>query len=85
MPQPLAQLLGSIPVKYIQYDKSENRVIASLVESAVARHANRTVQCPVFLAAEFNRAAIQPGFVKPFVKLYQQRMSLKPAHGGMCD
>ena len=46
--------------------------------SALQRHANRTVQCPMFLVEELGRCTIQPGFVKPFVKVYQQRMSVSP-------
>ena len=79
MPQPLVQLLQSIPVRFTKYDSTENRVLQSLVESAIARHANRTVQCPLFLAEELKRCTFQPQYVKAFVKLYQQRMSLKPA------
>ena len=45
---------------------------------AAQRHANRTIQCPVFLAEELNRCTFQTQYVKPFVKLYQQRMSLSP-------
>ena len=44
------------------------------VDNPVHRHANRTVQCPMFLAEEFGRCTFQPQFLKPFVKLYQQRM-----------
>ena len=79
MPQPLVQLLQSIPVRFTKYDTTENRVLQSLVESAVARHANRTVQCPIFLAEELKRCTFQPQYVKAFVKLYQQRMSTSPA------
>ena len=45
---------------------------------AAQRHANRTIQCPVFLAEELSRCTFQPHLVKSFVKLYQQRMSVKP-------
>ena len=45
------------------------------VDNPVHRHANRTVQCPMFLAGEFGRCTFQPQFLKPFVKLYQQRMA----------
>ena len=45
------------------------------VDNPVHRHANRTVQCPMFLAEEFGRCTFQPQFLKPFVKLYQQRMA----------
>ena len=50
----------------------------NLVDSAVQRRANRTVQCPIFLAEELGRCTFQAGLVKPFVKLYQQRMSVNP-------
>ena len=45
------------------------------VDNPAHRHANRTVQCPMFLAEEFGRCTFQPQFLKPFVKLYQQRMA----------
>ena len=45
------------------------------VDNPVHWHANRTVQCPMFLAEEFGRCTFQPQFLKPFVKLYQQRMA----------
>ena len=45
------------------------------VDNPVHRHANSTVQCPMFLAEEFGRCTFQPQFLKPFVKLYQQRMA----------
>ena len=79
MPQPLAQLLQSIPVRFTKHETSESRLLQSLIDSAVQRHANRTVQCPIFLAEELNRCTFQTQYVKSFVKLYQQRMSLKPA------
>ena len=79
MPQPLAQLLQSIPVRFTKHDNTQSRLLQSLVDSAVQRHANRTVQCPIFLAEELNRCTFQTQYVKSFVKLYQQRMSLKPA------
>ena len=79
MPQPLAQLLQSIPVRFTKHETSESRLLQSLIDSAVQRHANRTVQCPVFLAEELNRCTINTQYVKSFVKLYQQRMSFQPA------
>ena len=79
MPQPLAQLLQSIPVRFTKYETSNGRLLQSLIDSAVQRHANRTVQCPIFLAEELNRCTFQTQYVKSFVKLYQQRMSMKPA------
>ena len=79
MPQPLAQLLQSIPVRFTKHETSESRLLQSLIDSAVQRHANRTVQCPIFLAEELNRCTFQTQYVKSFVKLYQQRMALKPA------
>ena len=79
MPQPLAQLLQAIPVRFTKHETSESRLLQSLIDSAVQRHANRTVQCPIFLAEELNRCTFQTQYVKSFVKLYQQRMSLKPA------
>ena len=78
LPQPLARWLQNIPVTYTKHDNSRDRLLQNLVDSAVQRHANRTVQCPIFLAEELARCAIQPGFVKAFVKLYQQRMSISP-------
>ena len=56
-----------------------NRLLQNLIDSAVQHHANRTVKCQVFLAEELNRCTFQTQYVKSFVKLYQQRMSLKPA------
>ena len=79
IPQPLVQILESIPVQYIKHDSNENRLLQSLVESVVQRHANRTVQCPVYLAEELSRCTFQPQYVKSFVKLYQKRMSVNPA------
>ena len=79
MPQPLAQLLQSIPVRFTKHETSQSRLLQSLIDSAVQRHANRTVQCPIFLAEELNRCTFQTQYVKSFVKLYQQRMALKPA------
>ena len=78
LPQPLARLLESIPVQYTKHKDSQQRLLQNLVDSAVQRHANRTVQCPIFLAEEFGRCTFQPQFVKPFVKLYQQRMAVTP-------
>ena len=78
LPQPLARLLESIPVQYTKHKDSQQRLLQNFVDSAVQRHANRTVQCPIFLAEEFGRCAFQPQFVKPFVKLYQQRMAVTP-------
>ena len=78
MPQPLAQLLQSIPARFTKHESSERRMIQSLTDSAVQRHANRTVQCPIFLAEELKRCTFQPQYVKAFVKLYQQRMSTTP-------
>ena len=79
MPQPLAQLLQSIPVRFTNHETSEHRLLQTLIESAEQRHAIRKVQCPNFLAKELNRCTIQTQDVKSLVKLYQQRMSLKPA------
>ena len=79
MPQPLAQLLQSIPVRFTNHETSEHRLLQTLIESAEQLHANRKVQCPNFLAKELNRCTIQTQDVKSLVKLYQQRMSLKPA------
>ena len=59
MPQPLAQLLQSIPVRFTKHETSESRLLQSLIDSAVQRHANRTVQCPIFLAEELNRCTFQ--------------------------
>ena len=79
LPQPLAQLLQSIPVQFTKHDSNQNRLLQNLAESAVQRHSNRTVQCPIFLAEELNRCTFQPQYVKAFVKMYQQRMVLSPA------
>jgi hypothetical protein len=78
LPQPLARLLQNIPAYYTHHDSSQTRLLQNLVDSAVQRHANRTVQCPIYLAEELGRCTFQPGFVKPFVQLYQQRMSVRP-------
>ena len=78
LPQPLAQHLSAIPVQYTRFNDNQGRVLQSMVDSAVQRHANRTVQCPVFLAQEFGRMDFQAGYVKQFVKLFQQRMSMTP-------
>lgn len=78
LPQPLARCLSNISVSYTKQENSQDRLLQNLVDSAVQRHANRTVQCPVFLAEELGRCTIQPGMVKPFVKLYQKRMSVSP-------
>ena len=79
LPQPLAQLLQSIPVQFTKHDSNQNRLLQNLVESAAQRHSNRTVQCPIFLAEELNRCTFQLQYVKAFVKLYQQRMVVSPA------
>ena len=79
MPQPLAQLLQSIPVRFTKHETSESRLLQSLIDSAVQRHANRTVQCPIFLAEELSRCTFQTQYVKSFVKLYQQKMAWRPA------
>ena len=78
LPQPLAHLLQAIPVQYNKFSNDEGRALQSMVDSAVQRHANRTIQCPVFLAEEMGRMVFQPQNVKQFVKLYQQRMSVTP-------
>ena len=78
LPPPLAQLLMAIPVQYTRFNDNQGRVLQSMVDSAVQRHANRIVQCPVFLAQEFGRMDFQPQYIKQFVKLYQQRMSVTP-------
>ena len=78
LPQPLAQHLSAIPVQYTRFSDNQGRVLQNMVDSAVQRHANRTVQCPVFLAQEFGRMDFQPQCIKQFVKLYQQRMSVNP-------
>ena len=66
LPQPLARLLESIPVQYTKHKDGQQRLLQNLVDSAVQRHANRTVQCPMFLAEEFGRCTFQPQFLKPF-------------------
>ena len=78
LPQPLAHFLQEIPVQFTKFKDNQGRVLQSMVDSAVQRHANRTVQCPVFLAEELGRMVFQPQYVKQFVKLYQQRMSITP-------
>ena len=78
LPQPLAQFLMAIPVQFIRFNNGQGRVLQSMVDSAVQRHANRTVQCPVFLVQELGRMDFQPQYIKQFVKLYQQRMSVTP-------
>ena len=67
-----------IPVQYQKFDNDQGRVLQGMVDSAVQRHANRTIQCPVFLAEEMGRMTFQAQYVKQFVKLYQQRMSVTP-------
>ena len=79
MSQPLALLLQSIPVRLIKHDSSQSSLLQSLVDSAVQHHTNRSAQCPVFLVEELNRCTFHTQYVKSFVKLYQQRMPLKPA------
>ena len=79
MPQPLAQLLQSIPVRFTKHESEESRLIQSLIDSAMQGDANRTVQCPIFLAEELNRCTFQAKYVKSCVKLYQQKMASKPA------
>ena len=78
LPQPLAQHLSAIPVQYTRFNGNQGRVLQNMVDSAVQRHANRTVQCPVFLAQEFGRMDFQPHYIKPSVKLYQQRSVMSP-------
>ena len=78
LPQPLAHFLTEIRVQYVKFNSDQGRVLQSMVDSAVQRHANRTVQCPIFLAEELGRMVFQPQYVKQFVKLYQQRMSVTP-------
>ena len=55
LPQPLARLLGSIPVHFTKHDSSTTRLLQNLVDSAVQRHTNRSVQCPVYITEELNR------------------------------
>ena len=50
LPQPLAQFLMATPVHYSRLNDNQSRVLQSMVDSAVHRHANRTVQCPALLA-----------------------------------
>ena len=78
LPQPLARLLKAIPVQYQKYDSTQDRLLSNLCASAVQRHSNRTVQCPIFLAEELSRCTFQAQYVKQFVRLYQQRMSVRP-------
>ncbi len=79
LPQPLAHLLQHISVIFTKHESNEKRLLQNMVESAVQRHANRTVQCPIFLAEELQRCTFQVPYVKAFVRLYQQRMSVTPA------
>ena len=51
----------------------------NLIDSAAQRSANRTVQCPIFLAEELARCTFQTQHVKAFVKLYRQRVTLNAA------
>ena len=79
MPQPLARLLKAVPVHFYKHDTAQERLVSNLVASATQRHVNRTIQCPIFLAEELSRFTFQPTYVKTFVKLYQQRMMMKPS------
>ena len=77
--QPLAHFLQNIPVIYNKCANNEQRIIQSLVDSAAQRYANRTVQCPVFLAQELKRGMIEPKHIRAVVKLYRQRVMITPA------
>ena len=79
LPQPLARLLGSIPVHFTKHDSSTTRLLQNLVDSAVQHHTNRSVQCPVYIAEELNRLTSPSQFVKAVVKLYKQKMILNPS------
>ena len=64
IPQPLARILQSVPVQFTKHDSNQDRMLQHLVESAVQRHSNRTVQCPISLATELNRCTFQTQYVK---------------------
>ena len=79
MPEPLAQALSAIPVRYIKHPDAQSRLLCNLVESTAQRHAHRSVLDPVFLSLEFSRSAMEQNMVRGFVKLYRQRTSLNSA------
>lgn len=77
-PPPLAPLLIAMPGQYTRFNDTHGRVLQSLVNSGVSRHANRIVQCLVFLAQKLGRIDAQLPYKKQTVKLYEQRVSVTP-------
>ena len=63
LPLPLVHLLQSIPVQYTKFASDEDRALQGMVDSAVQRHANRTVQCPLFMSEEMLRLTFNEKYI----------------------